>query len=159
MPGIARLLRARSCTLSVAESCTAGGLGWALTRVPGSSDYFVGGVQAYADSVKRDILGVPEDILRKHGAVSKETAKLMAEQVQSMFGTTIGIAITGIAGPGGGTLKKPVGTVWFGIAGPAGSGAEERRFDGRRAGIRRQAVRHALEMIEEYLYRGIRENG
>ncbi len=114
------LLRQRGETVSVAESCTGGGLGAMLTEQAGSSDYFWGGVIAYANEVKTNLLGVDPEILEYCGAVSDATAEAMALGVKEKLGTSWGIAITGIAGPGGGTEQKPVGTVFVGLADPDG---------------------------------------
>lgn len=114
------LLLARGETLSVAESCTGGGLGQMLTEVPGSSAYFWGGVIAYDNSVKVGLLGVNPEDLEKFGAVSKTVAQQMAAGVKSRLGTDWGISITGIAGPAGGTPEKPVGLVYIGLATPTG---------------------------------------
>ncbi len=144
---VAALLTSRA-TVAVAESCTAGGLGWALTTVPGSSAVFLGGVLAYADMVKENVLDVPRRVLEKHGAVSKHVALAMGQNVRKMLGATYGVAITGIAGPGGGSRDKPVGTVWFAVAGPKRAVARRMRFSGTRGTIRRQAVRHGLAMLD-----------
>ena len=112
-------LRQRGDTLAVAESCTGGGLGAALAAVPGASDVFLGGVIAYANAVKQELLGVPADLLDSHGAVSDPVARAMAEGVQRLTGATWTIAVTGIAGPAGGSDEKPVGTVYMAVAGPA----------------------------------------
>jgi nicotinamide-nucleotide amidase len=114
------LLRARGQTLSVAESCTGGGLGKMLTDLPGSSDYFIGGIISYADRVKIDLLGVNPEDLATEGAVSEVVARQMAAGVKAKLGTDWGVSITGIAGPGGGTESKPVGLVYIGIADPDG---------------------------------------
>lgn len=115
---VGALLTQRSETLAVAESCTGGGLGHLITSVPGSSTYFRGGVISYDNEVKVQLLGVDPDVLDALGAVSDEVAKQMAQGVRSRLGSTWGIGITGIAGPGGGTESKPVGLVYIGIAGP-----------------------------------------
>ena len=112
-------LRQRGETLAVAESCTGGGLGAALAAVPGASDVFLGGVIAYANAVKQELLGVPADLLQRHGAVSDPVARAMAQGVQRLTGATWTIAVTGIAGPAGGSAEKPVGTVYIAVAGPA----------------------------------------
>jgi nicotinamide-nucleotide amidase len=112
-------LRQRGETLAVAESCTGGGLGAALAAVPGASDVFLGGVIAYANAVKQDLLGVPADLLASHGAVSDPVARAMAAGVQRLTGATWTIAVTGIAGPAGGSAEKPVGTVYMAVVGPA----------------------------------------
>ena len=111
-------MRAAGETLSVAESCTGGGLGEMLTAIPGSSDYFMGGVIAYNNQVKISLLGVNEEDLAQFGAVSTIVAQQMALGVKQRLGTTWGLSITGIAGPGGGTETKPVGLVYIGLAGP-----------------------------------------
>jgi PncC family amidohydrolase len=140
-------LRERGWTVAVAESCTGGLVAGLLTEVPGSSDYLVGGVVAYADRVKEGVLRVPREVLRTHGAVSGPVAEAMARGVRTLLGTEMGVAVTGIAGPGGGSNEKPVGTVWFGVEGPLGSDAYLRRFSGNRAEIRRGAVEHALTLL------------
>lgn len=115
-------LRQRGETLAVAESCTGGGLGAALAAVPGASDVFLGGVIAYANAVKQELLGVPAALLQRHGAVSEPVARAMAAGVQRLSGATWTIAVTGIAGPAGGSAEKPVGTVYMAVAGPAAPG-------------------------------------
>lgn len=106
------VLRKRGFTLSAAESCTGGGIAAAVTSVPGSSDVFKGGVVAYANEIKRDLLSVSEDALRMYGAVSETVVRQMATGVASLMRTTCAVATSGIAGPGGGSSDKPVGTVW-----------------------------------------------
>jgi len=113
---VAKALRNRGKTLAVAESCTGGRVGEMLTRAPGASDYFLFDAVVYANSAKEAILGVSPDLLRAHGAVSSESAAAMAEGALRVAGADIAISITGVAGPGGGTEDKPVGTVWFGLA-------------------------------------------
>jgi nicotinamide-nucleotide amidase len=115
------LLRAKGQTLAVAESCTGGGLGQMLTEIPGSSDYFMGGIISYANRVKIDLLGVDPEALDTEGAVSEIVARQMAAGVKAKLATDWGVSITGIAGPGGGTDAKPVGLVYIGIAAPDGS--------------------------------------
>lgn len=134
--------RAKGITVAVAESCTGGLIGERLTDIPGSSDVFLGGVIAYANSLK-SYLGVPERILEQHGAVSEETVREMARLALSRFGSGLAVAVSGIAGPGGGTPEKPVGTVWFGF-----TGAQEETvkvvFPGTRPEIRARAAQFAL---------------
>jgi nicotinamide-nucleotide amidase len=113
---VARALRDAGKTLAVAESCTGGEVGQMLTRFPGASDYLLLDAVVYANSAKEAVLGVSPDILREHGAVSSETAAAMAEGALRVAGADIAVSITGVAGPGGGTEDKPVGTVWFGLA-------------------------------------------
>ncbi|MCU0528302.1 MAG: competence/damage-inducible protein A [Cyanobium sp. Prado107] len=129
---VLELLRQRDETVAVAESCTGGGIGAALAAVPGASDAFVGGVIAYANAVKQAVLGVSETSLAVHGAVSDPVALAMAEGVLRLTGATWGIAVTGIAGPGGGSAAKPVGLVHIAVAGPDGSRSEPVRFSASR---------------------------
>jgi nicotinamide-nucleotide amidase len=125
---VLKRLRRRGETLAVAESCTGGGLGAALAAVPGASDVFLGGVIAYANAVKRELLGVAPELLAEHGAVSDPVAIAMAEGVRQRMGSDWALSVTGIAGPGGGSAEKPVGLVHLGLAGPAGSRSEAVRF-------------------------------
>jgi nicotinamide-nucleotide amidase len=139
--------RARRVRLAVAESCTGGLVGTRLTEIPGSSDVFVGGVVAYDDTVKRELLGVPDALLREYGAVSEAVVRAMAEGAARRFGVEAAIAVTGIAGPGGGSEAKPVGTVW--IAATMGAGIIARRilFPGSRHEIRARAAQAALLLL------------
>jgi len=125
-------LRRRGQTLAVAESCTGGGLGAALAAVPGASDVFLGGVIAYANSVKQGLLGVPAELLASYGAVSDPVAQAMAEGARRVTGADWALAITGVAGPGGGSSEKPVGLVHLAVAGPAGCSSEGVRFGASR---------------------------
>ncbi len=154
---VGALLQSKQSTLAVAESCTGGGLGAMLTAVPGSSDYFWGGVIAYDNRIKERVLGVDPEALASYGAVSPEVAQQMAVGVRDRLGTTWGLSITGIAGPGGGTDAKPVGLVYIGLAGPGGAVAAgisgEYRFGGGRG---REWVRHlsactALDQLRRML--------
>lgn len=148
-------LRERSERLALAESCTGGLAGGAMTAVAGASDVFDHGVVTYSDTAKVELLGVPEQTLLHTGAVSGPTARAMAVGVRDRLdGTDWGLSITGLAGPGGGRPGKPVGTVYVGIAGDgdaAASSANRFRFDGDRAAIRRQSVRAALELALDTL--------
>jgi nicotinamide-nucleotide amidase len=143
--------RAKHRTISVAESCTGGLLGGRLTAIPGSSDVFMGGVIAYDNRIKSEMLGVADAQLREHGAVSEPVVRAMAAGVRERFRTSIGIGITGIAGPGGGTVEKPVGTVW--IAVDVEGTVVARRFNmiGDRDEIRRRSAQSALEMLRQFL--------
>ncbi len=134
-------------TLAVAESCTGGGLCAAITDIPGSSAYFLGGVVAYHNSVKEKALGVPRAAIDAHGAVSEEVAIAMAEGARSRLGADIGVGITGIAGPEGGTREKPVGTVCIGIATGDARFSDRRMFAGDRESVRRSAVAWALSAL------------
>jgi nicotinamide-nucleotide amidase len=140
-------LLARGETLAVAESCTGGGLGARLTAAAGASRYFLGGVIAYHDAVKRDLLGVPAELLAAHGAVSAECATAMAEGARRAAGSDWALSVTGVAGPGGGTARKPVGLVYVGVAGPRGAAAHELMLRGDRERIRERAVQRALHLL------------
>ena len=146
---VIRLLQDAKQTLAVAESCTGGGLGAALTAVPGSSSVFQGGVIAYSNAVKQALLGVPLDLLEDHGAVSDPVVAAMAEGVRERLGTDWAIAISGIAGPGGSSVQKPVGLVHLGIAGPDGCVASAERFGDRRgrAAVQQLAVIRSLDRL------------
>ncbi|MBI3260263.1 MAG: competence/damage-inducible protein A [Ignavibacteriae bacterium] len=144
---VAQLLIKKNQTVSVAESCTGGMLGAALTDISGSSAYFEGGVQVYSYSAKHNILNVRPETLTQYGAVSKETVEEMAINVRKKFGTTYGISISGIAGPGGGLPEKPVGTVWIGIADEYKVSAKKFVFGNERSINRERSVGSALEML------------
>jgi nicotinamide-nucleotide amidase len=139
--------------LAVSESCTGGLVAARITAVPGASAVFVGGVVAYADAVKRDLLDVPAATLEAHGAVSEETVRAMAEGVQRRFAAGATIAVTGIAGPGGGTPEKPVGTVWLAARIGADTRAVKRVFPGDRGEIRARAAQAALDLLRRMLAR------
>jgi nicotinamide-nucleotide amidase len=145
---LGNVLRERGRTLSVAESCTGGMIAKLLTDVPGSSDYFLGGVVSYADSAKRELLAVKEETLRAHGAVSEEVALEMARGARERFGSDLAVAVTGIAGPDGGTPDKPVGTVHFALAERnAAEIARKREFIGDRAAVRLASCLYALDLV------------
>lgn len=141
------LLSEKKQTVSVAESCTGGLLGANFTEIPGSSAYFLGGVISYANEAKTNLLNVGEDILNSFGAVSEETAILMAKNVRKKFNSDYGISITGIAGPGGGTKTKPVGTVWIGLADASDSFAKKYVFSRDRQINREISVGIALTQL------------
>jgi len=147
------LLRARGLTLATAESCTGGLVAARLTSMPGASDVFVGGVVAYADDVKRSGLGVPDEILVAHGAVSAEAAEAMARGAREHLGADVAVAVTGIAGPGGGTPEKPVGLVYLHAEGPDGGVGREFSFPGDREPIRARSVVGALHLLRRLLTR------
>lgn len=140
-------LRKNGKNLSVAESCTGGLLGAKLTAIAGSSDYFAGGVISYSNEIKIRELGVNPEIIEKFGAVSKETCEEMASGAKEKFKTDYAISITGVAGPGGGTPEKPVGTVWIGLAGPSGTNASHFNFGRNREQNRVRAAYMALTLL------------
>ncbi len=148
-------LKARGATLAVAESCTGGLVCRRLTDWPGSSEYFLGGVVAYSNQAKRSLLGVGADLLEEKGAVSREVAEEMARGVAWRFGASVGIGITGIAGPGGGTDEKPVGTVWIAGWWQGEVRARRERFGGGRHEVRERAAQSALHLV----YRWMEESG
>jgi nicotinamide-nucleotide amidase len=138
-------------TVAVAESVTGGLIGSRLTDVPGSSEYFMGGVVAYSNDAKMKLLGVKRETLVRHGAVSEEAAREMAEGVRRSFGTDIGLAVSGIAGPGGATKDKPVGLMWLAISAKDVSRARSARLTGDRLQNKAGAADQVLGMLEEYL--------
>lgn len=148
---VGRALKERGLTLALAESCTGGLLGHRITNVPGSSAYFLGGVVAYAYEAKERLLGVRHATLYDHGAVSRETALEMARGARRAFGADLGLAITGIAGPGGGTADKPVGTTWVALSARNGDHAARHHLEGDRAAIKSHAADAALSFLEAWL--------
>ncbi len=152
LEGIAgKLLRRSRRTLAVAESCTGGLVGHRITQVPGSSDYFRGGVVAYADAVKEAVLGVPSSTLRRQGAVSPQIARAMADGIRKLTGSDLGLAITGIAGPAGGSKTKPVGLVYLGLATPQGTQVQRHQFSGDRSTVKFKASQAALDLVRWFL--------
>lgn len=145
------LCRVRGLTLATAESCTGGMVAARLTSVPGASDVFVGSVVAYANAVKAGELGVPHDVLDTHGAVSAETARAMAHGVRTRLGADIGVAVTGVAGPDGGTEDKPVGLVFVHAVGPDGEEARRTELPGDREMIRGRATAASLHLVRRLL--------
>jgi PncC family amidohydrolase len=144
-------LRKRGLTLAAAESCTGGLVGHRITNVSGSSDYYKGGVIAYANEVKAEVLQVKREILEEKGAVSAECAEEMARGVRRLMDSDIGISTTGIAGPTGGTLDKPVGLVYIALATKDYVDYEKHIFHRDREGNKREAADAALEMLKQYL--------
>jgi nicotinamide-nucleotide amidase len=144
-------LRARGLTIAVAESCTGGLLAKRLTDAAGASDYMIGGVVAYADSAKQKLLEVDAATIAAHGAVSEATAKAMLDGARRITGADCALSITGVAGPGGGTAEKPVGTVWVGVAVPGRTSARLLRLFGTRAEIRERAAQAALKNLVDLL--------
>ncbi len=148
---VGALLKQRGQTLAVAESCTGGLVGARVTNIAGSSDYFERGVVAYSNRSKTELLGVPADLIEKHGAVSREVAAAMAQGVRERTGADLGLSVTGIAGPGGGSEAKPVGLVYIALASSAGVKVDEHRFLGTRDQVRLRASQAALDMVRRHL--------
>lgn len=148
---IAQKLITGGLTLSVAESCTGGLLTHRLTNVPGSSKYLFAGLVVYGNAAKMAFAGVPQASLKKHGAVSLETALALAKGVRRRCKTDFGIGVTGIAGPGGGTKNKPVGLTFIAVASSEEAVCLECRFSGTRESIKRQASTQALKLFGEFL--------
>jgi PncC family amidohydrolase len=137
--------------LAVAESCTGGQLAAAITDLAGVSSFFLGGVVSYADDVKHDLLGVPREVLTEQGAVSEPTARAMAAGVRERLGSDVGVGITGIAGPGGATERKPVGLVYIAVAAPGRTVCREDVWPGDRAAVRQASVGAALRLVLDML--------
>src|SRR2546421_4338203 len=146
-------LRSGRHRLGVAQSCTGGMIAQRVTNIPGASATFIGGVVAYADVIKTAALKVPLETLQAHGSVSEETVRAMAEGAQRLFSTEASIAVTGIAGPGGGTPEKPVGTVWLAARVHTDTRAVKRGFPGGRAEVRQRAAQAALDLLRRLLAR------
>jgi nicotinamide-nucleotide amidase len=141
-------LKKRGLTLVTAESCTGGGLAYFITEIPGSSEWFEQGFVTYSNYSKETLLNVKKETLKQHGAVSQQVAREMAEGALANSQAGVAIAITGIAGPGGGTVEKPAGTVWFGVSG-AGSNTitEIQHFTGDRHAVREQAILFGIQKL------------
>jgi nicotinamide-nucleotide amidase len=148
---VGRLLKERGLTLAVAESCTGGLIGHRLTEVPGSSDYFLGGVVSYSNEAKQDLVRVPAEVLAQKGAVSPETARDMAKGVRETFRADVGLAVTGIAGPSGGSPAKPVGTVYIGMVSPDGEDVWHYVFYGDRTEIKTLTAETAIDRLRRKL--------
>jgi len=145
------MLKERVLKIAVAESCTGGLISSRITDISGASDYFEAGITTYSNESKIRLLNVPEDIIDRYGAVSEETAKAMAEGVKKTVHADIGVSVTGIAGPTGGTEGKPVGTVFIGLATKKATYVRKFFFDGNRLEIRRKTSDAAFMLVEEYL--------
>jgi len=148
---IGKLLRERGLTLALAESCTGGLVSDRITNIPGSSEYFRGGVVVYAYEAKVSILHVSWDTLNRFGAVSEQTVLEMARGARTVLDSDIAASISGIAGPGGGTGSKPVGTVWLALAAPQGEWTRSRHFSGDRKQIKAASADAALHFVLDYL--------
>jgi nicotinamide-nucleotide amidase len=148
---VVRLLTRRKKTLALAESCTGGFIANRITNVPGASKIFPGGIVAYGNAVKKKFLGVRPETLQKHGAVSEAVAREMAGGARKKFGADFAVAVTGIAGPGGGTKEKPVGTVFISVAGAFGTLCERRLNPFNREKFKEATARQALAMLRERL--------
>jgi PncC family amidohydrolase len=145
------LLRARGLKLATAESCTGGLVADRITDIPGSSDYFRGGIVAYAYEAKVALLGVSWNTLRSHGAVSRETVIEMARGARTALGADIAVSVSGIAGPGGGLPGKPIGTTWFGLSTTQGDWARKFAWDGDRRKNKEASAEAALQFVADYL--------
>lgn len=141
------MLASKKWQISCAESCTGGGLGYAITNTPGSSAWFEKGFITYSNQAKQDLLAVSQETLFKHGAVSAQTVEEMALGAAKAAEAEVAISISGVAGPDGGTAKKPVGTVWFGFVIAGEVVTQKQQFDGDRQAVRIQAVEFALSHI------------
>ena len=148
---LGKLLKARGMVLSTAESCTGGGIAAAITDIAGSSEWFSGAFVTYSNEWKMRQLGVQSTTLETYGAVSAQTVSQMLDGLLKNGGADLGIAVSGIAGPGGGTTEKPVGTVFIGIAGKGWQKIRREVFEGDRASVRAQTVERALAMMLEAL--------
>jgi len=148
---VGELLRAKGLSISAAESCTGGKVGDLITDISGSSDYFLGGIVSYGNRAKAELLGVKKNTLAAKGAVSPEVAKQMAIGVRRSLHTDIGVGITGIAGPLGGTLRKPVGLVYIAVDSPRGSICSKCMFKGTRTQVKKRSADRALELVIELI--------
>lgn len=148
---IAALLEQKKLHVTTAESCTGGLIAGTLVNVPGISSWFGEGYVTYSNEAKEKLIGVPHDVLETYGAVSEETARAMAEGAAHAAGAEAAIAVTGIAGPDGGTAEKPVGLVYMGCCCRDRSRVEKHRFDGDRAAVRAQSVQAALRLLKKIL--------
>ena len=148
---LADILQQKGWLMATAESCTGGMIAAACTDLAGSSNWFERGFVSYSNDAKTEMLGVDAALVAHHGAVSEEVVRAMAQGTIRYSRAQVAVAVTGVAGPDGGSTAKPVGTVWFGWATPAGVVSEMRSFDGDRAAVRMATVRHALQRLVELL--------
>jgi len=149
---LASLLTARGWMLATAESCTGGMIAAACTDLAGSSAWFERGFVSYSNAAKTELLGVPTGLIATHGAVSEAVARAMAQGALAHAHAQCAVAVTGVAGPSGGSADKPVGTVWFAWATPGGLHSECQRFDGGRAAVRSATVEHSLRTLMDLLH-------
>ena len=147
---VGEILRERGLRLAVAESCTGGLIGHLLTNIAGSSTYYMGSVTAYAYEAKVRLLGVKWETLETHGAVSAETVAEMALGVRRALAADVGLSVSGIAGPGGGTADKPVGLVWLGLSTADGNLTQKNQFEGDRLAVKEQSAQAALQLLLDY---------
>lgn len=155
---VERRLRERGLTLAVAESCTGGLVSHCITDIPGSSDVYRGAVVAYANDIKQRLLGVERRTLEEHGAVSAQTARQMAQGVRRLLAADLGLAVTGIAGPGGGSPEKPVGLVYVALAAPDGEWVEQHLWQGDRQANKAASAQAALDLLWRYLEQRIQQD-
>jgi PncC family amidohydrolase len=148
---VGRLLTEQKLTLALAESCTGGLIAHRLTNVPGSSAYFIGGMVSYANEAKERMLGVSHQTLQEHGAVSEETAREMSREVRRLLQTDVALAVTGIAGPSGGTPEKPVGLTYIALTAEDFERCEKYLWKGDRRANKEQSAKAALRMLRQYL--------
>ena len=148
---LAAILEKKGWFMATAESCTGGLIAAACTDLAGSSNWFERGFVTYSNAAKTELLDVDPELIERHGAVSEEVARAMAQGAVAHSHAQAAVAVTGVAGPGGGSADKPVGTVWFGWATPRGTVTEMKRFDGDRASVRQASVAHALARLLELL--------
>lgn len=151
MDKLFELLKKHNLTISTAESCTGGLIASAITDVSGASGFFGTGVVTYSNDAKMKLIGVKKETLDQYGAVSEQTASQMAEGVLKLGDSDVSVAVTGIAGPTGGTAEKPVGLVYIGVSGKYGTFAYKNNFKGNRDEVRRQTVSRAFELVYDYL--------
>lgn len=150
---VGEALRERGLTLATAESCTGGLIGHLLTEIPGSSDYYLGGLISYSDALKRAELGVDERVLERHGAVSAQTCVAMAEGARRRYGAQVAVAVTGIAGPSGGSAAKPVGLTYVAVADEQGHEVQRHQWPGDRHANKVASAGAALALLHERLER------